>query len=185
MPTVQPVPWSKCTPRCWVFHSILWISCIFSGTRTLWRDYFSKSKNLKDYPTMSSLISWEMCVYCFQICAIEIMSLYSIRRDVQAWCSFHPTLETKNCDMEVEGICIVFGKYTGDPVTDCQAIWSNLALGMEGGYLVCKSWRFSLSVPLKGNEVGLGLGGKRISLSFQGLKSMEKDVVKGASHLWR
>lgn len=71
---------------------------------------------------MSSLISWEMCVYFFQIYAIEIMSLYSIRRDVQDWCSFHPALETKNCDMEVEEICIVFGKYTGDPVTDCQAI---------------------------------------------------------------
>ena len=32
--------------------------------------------------------------------------------------------------------------------------------GMEGGYPVCKSWRFSLLIPWEGNEVGLGLGNR-------------------------
>ena len=32
--------------------------------------------------------------------------------------------------------------------------------GMEGGYPVCKSCRFSLLIPWEGNEVGLGLGNR-------------------------
>ena len=42
--------------------------------------------------------------------------------------------------------------------TDYQAIGPNLTMGIEGGYLVCKSWRFSLPIPGEGNKVRLGLG---------------------------
>jgi len=40
---------------------------------------------------------------------------------------------------------------------------------MEVGYLVCKSWKFSLLLPWEGNEVGLRWGKEALTV-FPGLE---------------
>lgn len=53
---------------------------------------------------MPSFISWEMCEFFFQSYVYVIESIYLMRGNVHAWCSFHLTLELKDCEMELEGM---------------------------------------------------------------------------------
>lgn len=71
-----------------------------------------------------------MCL--FQLYVTEIMSLYSTMG--YAWYSLHLTLEVEDCEVELEGFSVIFGKHTVDHVTTCHTMGPDLDRGIGVGY---------------------------------------------------